>query len=603
MSKDLLRILTAGSVDDGKSTLIGRLLYDRDLVFEDHLEALRKASAKSGAAGDLDFSLLCDGLKAEREQGITIDVAYRYFSTPTRKFIIADCPGHEQYTRNMATGASTAELAIILIDAEHGVLPQTKRHSFIATLLGIRHLVIAINKMDLVGYSRDVYDSIKSEYSDFASKLEASDIHFIPMSALKGDNVVHPSENMGWYRGDPLLGYLESVHIASDRNFIDFRMPIQYVIRSDKQRGYAGTVSSGTIRPGEEIAILPSGHKTKVKAIKSFDGDMPEAFPPLAVSVEIEDDIDISRGDVFVRSNNLPDVSCDLEAMIVWMDENPLRGDTQYDIKHGSSYNSCLIRSIRYKYDIGTLKRHESDCLNINEIGRVAFSCGKPMPFDSYSRNRATGCFIMIDRVTNLTVGAGMIMDRLTLDSHKRRPLAGSLRSAGFCLWLTGLSGSGKTTIAKALEKEFEGLGINCERLDGDTLRDGLCKDLGFSKKDRAANIERAMFVAGLLSRNGVAVVASFISPYREVRSNGRRIVNNFVEIFVKCPLGECEKRDPKGLYKKARAGEIKQFTGIDDPYEEPLSPDIVLDTIDTSVDKCVDKIYEYLVEHNLLAI
>ena len=601
---DILRILTAGSVDDGKSTLIGRLMYDRDLVFEDHLEALRKASAKKGAPkGEIDFSLLCDGLKAEREQGITIDVAYRYLATDKRKFIIADCPGHEQYTRNMATGASTAELAIILVDAENGVLPQTKRHSFIATLLGIRHLVIAINKMDLVNYSRETFNTIRTEYANFAAKLEVNDVHFIPMSALKGDNVVHRSSAMDWYEGDPLLSYLESVHIASDRNFIDFRMPVQYVIRKNRSRAYAGMVLSGTIHPGEEIVVLPSGQKTNVKAIRAFDGDMQEAFPPLSIALEIEDNIDISRGDVFVRSNNLPDIGCDVEAMVVWMDHAPLKEEAQYMAKHGSSYVPCSIESIRYKYDINTLKRIDSNSLEINEIGRVAISFNRPITFDSYSRNRSTGGLILIDKISNLTVGAGMIMDRLTIDQHKLRPLHGNLKSSGFCIWLTGLSGSGKTTIAKAIERELVSLGIKCERLDGDVLREGLCNDLGFSKEDRAINIGRSMFVAKLLARNNVAVIASFISPYKEIREKGKKEIHNFVEVYVKCPIEECEKRDPKGLYKKARTGKIDQFTGIDDPYEEPSEPDLILRTDETPIERCVDLLYEYLVEHGLLIL
>jgi len=602
---DILYLLTAGSVDDGKSTLIGRLLYDRDLVFEDHLEALRKTSMKSGSAGaDLDFSLLCDGLKSEREQGITIDVAYRYFATDKRKFIIADCPGHEQYTRNMATGASNAELAIILIDAENGVLPQTRRHSFIATLLGIKHVVVAVNKMDLVDYNQEIYDSIKATYTEFAAKLEISDVHFIPISALKGDNVVHASDAMPWYGGSPLLTYLESVHIASDRNFLDFRFPVQHVIRPDgKFRGYAGTVASGLLRPGDEVVALPSGLQSKVKTIKSFDGDLEEIFPPLAVTIEIEDNIDISRGDMLVKPGNLPDIADAVEAMVVWMDERPLEIDREYTAKHLTTHVSCAVADIRYRIDINEPKREDADKLDKNEIGRVLFSFNQPLAFDSYSRNRSTGRFILIDRLTNRTVGAAMIMDRQTIERHRPKPLAGSLKSPGLCLWLTGFSGSGKTTIARALEKELRGYGLHIERLDGDTLRNELCSDLGFSADDRLTNIKRAMFVAKLLSRNGVIAIASFISPYQQMRDLGREEINNFVEVFVDCPIETCEQRDPKGLYKKARAGEIRQFTGIDDPYEAPSDPDIILKTNEMSIGECVDKIYGYLVDKNLIML
>ena len=596
MLKDLLKILTAGSVDDGKSTMIGRLLYDRDLLYDDHLEALKKASSLTGSAGDNpDFALLCDGLKAEREQGITIDVAYRYFATDRRKFIIADCPGHEQYTRNMATGASTAELAIILVDAQQGVLPQTRRHSFIATLLGIRHIVVAINKMDLVSYQKDIYEKIKEDYSEFAAKLEVNDVHFIPISALMGDNVVNRSQAMFWYNGSPLLDYLESVHVASDRNFLDFRFPVQCVIRPDHSfRGYGGTVMSGLIREGDEVVAMPSGKKTKVLAIHTMEEQLKEAFPPLAVTIEVEDDIDISRGDVLVKPNNLPSYIGDqIEAMVVWMDESPLKAGDSYLIKHQSQYVPCTIDGIRYRVNVNTTNREPATNLRINEIGRVLLSPNKPLMLDSYSRNRSMGCFILIDRMTNVTSGAAMAMSRQTISTTQKKP--------GFCVWLTGLSGSGKSTIAEALYDKLLENNIKTEMLDGDVLRERLCKDLGYSKEDRKENIDRAMFVAELLARNGVAVIASFISPHAELRDNGKQTINNFVEAYVKCSIEECERRDPKGLYKKVRNGEIDNFTGIDDLYEEPLNPDLVLETEFHPIEYSVKLLIDYLVDNKLL--
>ncbi|MBW8016047.1 MAG: sulfate adenylyltransferase subunit CysN [Planctomycetes bacterium] len=618
--KDLLRFVTAGSVDDGKSTLIGRLLYDSKGIYEDQLDAVKTASDRWGTVGgDIDLALVTDGLKAEREQGITIDVAYRYFTTPKRKFIIADSPGHEQYTRNMATGASTANLSIILIDAENGVLTQSKRHTFITSLLGIPHIVVAVNKMDLVDYSEDVYSKICEDYTEFAAKLEVADVTFIPVSALKGDNVVETSKNMPWYRGSTLLNHLESVHIASDRNLIDLRFPVQYVLRPDRTfRGYLGTVASGTIKPGEEVMVIPSGVKTKVKTVFSPDGELDEAFPPLAVGITTEDEVDISRGDMLVHVHNVPKVDRTIDAMVVWMSDEPLSLDKDYYIKQTTKAVSGRVSKLHYRVDVNTLHRSKETELNLNEIGRCVFTLSQPIAYDPYNRNRATGSFIIVDRITNNTVGAGMILDRVPADvsdvsisdSEPKSKHVTSQKSLitieeriermgakPKTIWLTGLAGSGKTTIAYNLERKLFDAGQNSYVIDGENARLGFSKDLGFSAQERGENIRRAAEFARMLNEAGVITICSFLSPYESQRQLAREIIGteNYIEVYLSAPLDQCRKRAKPGIYDMASSGEIKNFTGVTAPYEQPENPDIVLPTHEFSVEMSVAKIIAFL--------
>jgi len=619
-TKDLLRLLTCGSVDDGKSTLIGRLLYDSHMIYEDQLEKVTRDSKVFGTTGDdFDPALLTDGLRAEREQGITIDVAYRYFSTDKRKFIIADCPGHEQYTRNMATGASTCNLAVILIDARYGVISQTRRHSFICSLLGIKHVVVAVNKMDLVEWSEEKYDQIMRDYNSFVARLNFSDIHFIPMSALKGDNVVKHSQNLPWYEGPTFLHHLESLNISTDRNLIDMRLPVQYVLRPDLDfRGFSGTLASGVLRQGDAVASLPSRRESRIRKIYGPDGEIAEAFSPMAITVTLEDEIDVSRGNMLVPVNNLPHIGNEFEAMVVWMHEDPAREGNSYLVKHCSSMVPGALSRVRYKVDVNTMKRDKtpdkeeltSDSLNLNEIGRCHITLHRAIAFDPYDRNRATGAFIIVDRVTNVTVGAGMIVDRIVSRvGRKRSPVSqnivrsSSLVSAadrrqlmgqrGVTIWLTGLSASGKSTIARQLEKQLVGQGRASYILDGDNVRHGLNSDLGFSMEDRQENIRRIAEVAALMNDAGVIVITAFISPYRQDRQSAREAIGNeaFIEVFVDTPIELCEQRDPKGLYKKARAGEIRQFTGVSDVYEPPLNAQITLLTATMSPVEAADTI------------
>jgi len=607
-TKDLLRFLTCGSVDDGKSTLIGRLLYDSHMIYEDQLEKVAKDSKVYGTTGeDFDPALLTDGLKAEREQGITIDVAYRYFSTDKRKFIIADCPGHEQYTRNMATGASTCNLAVILIDARYGVITQTKRHSFICSLLGIKHVIVAVNKMDLVEWSEETYNRIVEDYNAFVARLNFSDIHFIPMSALKGDNVVEHSDHLSWYDGPTFLHHLENVNISTDRNLIDMRLPVQYVLRPNLDfRGFSGTMASGVVRVGDEVASLPSRQQSKIKAIYGPDGALPEAFAPQAITVTLEDEIDVSRGNMLVPVNNIPHIGNEFEAMVVWMHEESAQAGKSYLIKHTSNMVPGVLSDIRYKVDVNTMKRDKSveeeaekvSELELNEIGRCHITLHRPIAFDSYERNRATGAFIIVDRLSNVTIGAGMIIDRIvSRPGHKKVPVSQNivkseslvsaddrrtlLNQKGATIWLTGLSGSGKSTIAKQLERSLMDRGHLCYTLDGDNIRHGLNRDLGFSMEDRKENIRRIAEVAALMNDAGVIVITSFISPYISDRAAAREVIGDesFVEVFVDTPIEVCEQRDPKGLYKKARNGEIQQFTGISDPYEAPQDAELTIDT------------------------
>jgi bifunctional enzyme CysN/CysC len=618
--KDLLRFLTCGSVDDGKSTLIGRLLYDSKMIYEDQLAAVMKDSKVHGTTGtDFDPALLTDGLKAEREQGITIDVAYRYFSTDRRKFIIADTPGHEQYTRNMATGASTCNLAIILVDARHGVAVQTKRHSFIVSLLGIKHVVVAINKMDLVDWSEEVFRKIRQDFRDCTARLGFTDVQFIPMSALKGDNVVDRSVHTPWYEGPPLLHHLENVNIASDRNLIDFRFPVQYVLRPHLNfRGFAGTVASGIVRVGDEVASLPSGKRSKIKSIVTQDGELSEAFPPMSVTLTLENEIDVSRGNMLVHPKNAPHVGTKFDAMIVWMQEEALKPGGTYLIKHCTQMVPAVVSDVLYKVDVNTMSRvteAETACepLGLNEIGRLQIETHRPLAFDSYEKNAETGAFIVIDRLSNATVAAGMIIDRIVLPEVENLPAPVSrhitvetplvqtrdrerlLGQKGITIWLTGLSGSGKSTLAQRLEKALVQSGHAAFILDGDNIRHGLSRDLGFAAEDRSENIRRISEVAKLMNQAGLIVLTAFISPYQKDRAQAREIIgaDRFMEVFVDSPLEVCESRDPKGLYKKARAGEIPHFTGVSDPYEAPETPDLRLDTAKMNLEECVEKLLQ----------
>jgi len=621
--KDLLRLLTAGSVDDGKSTLIGRLLFDSKLIYEDHLESLERDSKRVGSAGgEIDYALLLDGLKAEREQGITIDVAYRYFSTPKRKFIIADCPGHEQYTRNMATGASTANLAIILIDAQTGVIEQTRRHSFIASLLDIGHIVVAVNKMDLVDYAEDVYQKIRADYADFASRLDVGSIEFIPISALRGDNVVERSAKMPWYKGKPLLNFLETVHIASDRNMIDLRFPVQYALRPDRNfRGYLGTVASGILRKGTEVRVLPSGSQTTVESILTFDGEVEEAFPPMAVTVTLADEIDVSRGDMLVHPGNVPRISSELEAVIVWMAEAPMTANRPYRIKHATSVTQAEISRIEYRFDINTLGREKTDQLGLNEIGRVHLRTSKPVAVDPYARNHSMGSFIVIDPISNGTVGAGMILDRrsadeLTAPSRGRRAViserrstittaqrAERLRQLPATVWFTGLPKAGKSTIGYELERKLFDAGHSVNVLDSSNLRLGISEDLGFLALERSENIRRAAHIARLCNDTGLITVVTLVSPCEADRAAAREIVgaDRFHEIYLSAPVEVCEARDDEALYARARAGDIERFTGVSAPYEPPRDPALALATDQIDIGEAVDRIVALLRDRGVI--
>ncbi len=625
---DLLRFATAGSVDDGKSTLIGRLLHDSKNIYADQLEAVGRDSQRLNR--ELDLALLTDGLRAEREQGITIDVAYRYFSTPTRRFIIADSPGHEQYTRNMITAASTASLAVILVDARHGLRRQSRRHAFIASLLGIPHVVVAINKMDAVGYSRARFEEIRESYRDFATRLSPADTRFIPLSALRGDNVVERGDkNMPWYPGPALLHHLESVYIGADRNLIDFRFPVQYVSRPHQGfRGYAGTIASGVVRPGDEVLALPSRRTTRVERIVTWEGDQPYAFAPQAVTLTLADEIDLSRGDLLVFPGNQPKMERELEAMLVWMDETPLKPGETYLVKHASNQVRARVTELNYRIDPGELHRQPAAQLELNEIGRVRLELFKPLAHDCFQRNRALGSFILIDPQTNRTAGAGMIIERsaprgepepaaaeaapppaITTEAAVGRNLTRQvgrvtpadrerlLGQKARTVWMTGLSGAGKSTLAQALEQRLHGLGRAVYVLDGDNLRHGLNRDLGFSPADRSENIRRTAEVARLLNEAGMIVITACISPLRADREQARTIVgpDRFSEVFVDAPLDVCEARDPKGLYRKARAGEIADFTGVQAPYEAPEKPDLRLPTHELGIEPALAQLLHHL--------
>ncbi len=606
-SKDLLRFLTCGSVDDGKSTLIGRLLHDSKLIFEDQLSALAKDSARHGTTGDhIDFALLVDGLEAEREQGITIDVAYRFFTTPKRSFIVTDTPGHEQYTRNMATGASKADLAILLIDARKGLLVQTRRHSLICSLLGLRHVVVAVNKIDLVSYQADIFDRIAAEYSTFALSLGFSSIASIPISARYGDNITRLSDNTPWYHGPTLLDYIETIDVESDAGNEPFRFPVQWVNRPDLDfRGYAGTVVSGTINAGDPIAVAGSGQTSSVGELLTYEGPQASAQAGDAITITLADDIDIARGDLLVSPTSRPEVSDQFAAHIIWMSDQALMPGRSYLARIGTKITPITVTAIKYKIDVNTREHLATTTLGLNDIAFCNLATGAPVAFDPYEQNRKTGSFIVIDRLSNHTLGAGMIAFGLRRGTnlHWQATLIGKSERAVHkhqkpaIVWLTGLSGAGKSTIANIVERQLHAAGHHTMLLDGDNLRHGLNRDLGFTEADRVENIRRAGEVAKLLVDAGLIVLCSFISPYRAEREMVRRLVSDgeFVEVFVDTPIDECARRDPKGLYAKAKAGKIKNFTGFDAPYEPPAEPEIHLHTIDQQPEQLADRLVKKL--------
>jgi bifunctional enzyme CysN/CysC len=623
--KELLRFITCGSVDDGKSTLIGRLLYDSKMIYEDHLAQLEKESKVHGTTGGtFDPALVTDGLRAEREQGITIDVAYRYFSTAKRKFIIADTPGHEQYTRNMATGASTADLAIILIDARHGVLTQTKRHSFIVSLLGIRHVIVTVNKMDLAGYSQARFDEICEDYKDFASRLDLPDLHFIPLAALHGENVVDPSPNMPWYRGSTLMSFLESVYIGSDRNLEDFRLPIQYVNRPNLDfRGFCGTISSGIVRQGDEIMVLPSKRTSRIKRIVTLDGDLAEAFCPQSVTLVLDDEVDCSRGDMIVRPGNVPKISNAFDATIVWLNADAMIPGKTYLFKQATQTVAGQIDSLRYRVDVNTLHRTPAPDLQLNEIGRCSITLNQPLFFDAYRRNRNTGSFIIIDRITNATIGAGMISDRDTVrqrtdtwESEEKgsetqgvgSDVTSDERAARFgqkpaTVLLTGLTGTGKSTIARAAERLLFDRGRAVTVMDGELMRRGVNVDLGYSTEDRSENLRRSSHIAKLFNDSGLLCIAAFVAPSQSVRDRVADVIGRERFLVVHCDADEATRqaRDTKGHYADAFAGKMPNFPGVSAPYEAPEHADLVIDTANLSIAQCAEAIVELLTQRGFV--
>ena len=617
---DLLRFTTAGSVDDGKSTLIGRLFYDTQTIFEEKMSEIKRNTKRDD--DDLELALLTDGLRAEREQGITIDVAYRYFATPKRKFIIADTPGHEQYTRNMVTGASTAELAVVLLDARKGVLEQSHRHGFISSLLQIPHMIVAVNKMDLIDYDEGRFREIVDEFRDFADKLDINDVTFIPISALKGDNVVMQSDNMPWYQGSTLLHRLETVKTQTDRNQVDFRFPVQNVIRPHQDfRGFAGQVASGSVRPGEEVVVLPSNLTTEVESIVTLNGEQDKASPGESVVISLTDEIDVSRGSMIVRSRNRPEVTRQVDADLCWMDEEKLRTDRPYIVQHTTRETQAYVSNLVYRINVKTLHREEADTLTLNEIGRVELETADPLFIDAYRVNRHTGRFILIDPDTNATVAAGMIRgvgqdvapvgeesttrkeqqtspnvtwEGLAIPREKREERNGHKAAV---MWFTGLSGAGKSTVAKAVEERLFDRNVQTMHLDGDNVRHGLSGDLGFSAHDREENVRRVGEVSRLFFEQGTLTLCTFVSPYREDRTRVRELLpeERFLEVHVDCSIEVCKERDPKGLYEKAEKGEISNFTGVSAPYEEPEDPEIVVRTDEHDVQTCVDQIVDAL--------
>ena len=624
--KELLRFITCGSVDDGKSTLIGRLLYDSKMIYEDQLAQLENESKVHGTTGGkFDPALVTDGLRAEREQGITIDVAYRYFSTAKRKFIIADTPGHEQYTRNMATGASTADLAIILIDARHGVLIQTKRHSFIVSLLGIRHVVVTVNKMDLVNYSQERFEQICDDYKQFVSRLDLPDLHFIPLAALHGENVVDQSPNMPWYKGSTLMNFLESVYIGSDRNLEDFRLPIQYVNRPNLDfRGFCGTIASGILRKGDQIMVMPSKRVSKVKRIVTQDGDLEEAFCPQSITVVLEDEVDCSRGDMIVRPGNIPKSTNQFDATIVWLNADPLLPGKTYLFKHTSQTIPGQIDTLRYKVDVNTLHRSPAPDLQLNEIGRCSITLSQSVYFDAYKRNRSTGSFIIIDRLTNATVGAGMITERdaakttaaweateqQTASSESTTEVSQQERSARFgqspaTVLFTGLTGTGKSTIARAVERALFDAGRAVMVLDGEKMRSGVNQDLGYSVEDRSENLRRSGHIARIMNDAGLICLAAFVAPSESIRARVAELVGKerFLVVHLVADEAVRKARDIKGHYAKAEAGALPNFPGVSALYEAPQQADLVIDSGKQTVEDCVDQVLKLLVERGSIKL
>lgn len=611
--KSFLRFITCGSVDDGKSTLIGRLLYDSKLIYEDQLATIEKDSKKSGTQGDkIDLALLVDGLAAEREQGITIDVAYRFFSTDKRKFIVADTPGHEQYTRNMATGASTADVAILLIDARYGVQTQTRRHAYIASLLGIRHVVVAINKMDLNGFDQSIFNAIEVEFRNFASDLNFTDIICIPMSALDGDNVTMPSKRADWYQGSTLLEYLEEVEVGGNKIDLPFRLPIQWVNRPDLDfRGFSGTVASGQINAGDDIIVAPSGKRSSVKSIVTYDGELSTAGEGRAITITLKDEIDISRGDVICRSESPSGQADQFQAHLLWMADEKLFPSRQYLLKTGNKSVLVSITTLKHRVNINDFSSEAAKTLELNEVGVCTLSLTAPIAFDPYIDNRNTGSFILIDRYSNATVGVGMLDFALRRASNliwqdlevKKSARAAQKSQRPVLLWFTGLSGSGKSTVANLVEKKLFDLGHHTYTLDGDNVRHGLNRDLGFTKADRVENIRRIGEVAKLMVDAGLITMAAFISPYAAERKLVRDLLEDdeFIEIFINTPLEIAEKRDVKGLYAKARSGEIKNFTGIDSEYQEPQNPEIEIRTSDISAEDAAEFIVDQLYSRSVL--
>jgi len=621
--KDLLRLLTAGSVDDGKSTLIGRLMFDSKMIYEDQLDALERDSKRVGHAGeDIDYALLLDGLKAEREQGITIDVAYRYFSTAKRKFIIADTPGHEQYTRNMVTGASTANLAIILIDARLGVITQTKRHTFLVNLLGIKHVVVAVNKMDLVDFSQERFEEIRADYEAFVAQLDIPDIHYIPLSALKGDNVVDRSENTPWYKGNSILQLLETVHISSDRNFTDLRYPVQYVLRPDiKFRGFSTSVASGIISKGDEVMVLPSLKKTRVKSIETYDGELEYAYPPQSVTVTLEDEIDISRGDMIVHPDNQPRMERQFEAMLVWMDETQMNLTTQFYIKHANNSAKARIDEIKYKVDVNTLEKFSVESFKLNEIGRVVITTTKPLFFDPYDKNRQTGSFVLIDPVTHNTAAVGMIIDRLSskdlpsritdVDKEKialgksliqKEEYSNKYNQKGETIWITGLHGSGKNELAFSLEKKLFDNGAITVLVDGSSVRSGLSRELDFSPADRAENLRRVAHICKLLNDQGIIAIASFISRNESLREQVAEIIgkDRFHLFYMDATLEYCKNNKPE-LYELIKQGKTQNLPGVDLEYEVPDNAKLIFKP--EKNERNIDKVLNYLANHKIFPI